>query len=184
MELKNNKASFEKKKMQKEAEKKEVDKKIKQIKKKYQNARDEKLKTEYMTETHFEEDMNNLPDVSFKELCLIGKSACQTVQKYQNFMFIEFDLKNSMTIRAITDKLREVKNKRNIGKQPIALFRNAQSYKEIDGLVELLASNNERDDTNKKHINLYLFEQNFDNMFAFKKNFQKFLIIITLSGFI
>merc|ERR1712146_857119 len=113
----------------------------------------------------FEENMKSSPDLFPKNMCLIGKSACETVQKYQQYMFIEFDLKNSRTILDISETLKETIKKKNIKEQPIALFRNAQLFENIGTLVDVLGYDHQ------KHTNLYLFEENFDNMLTFKNKY-------------
>jgi len=149
-----------------ETENQKIEEKIKKIKKQNQEKRDEILRTEYKTEIHFKENMESSSDLLPKNMCLIGKSACETVQKYQQYIFIEFDLKNSMTSIDISNTLKETIDKKKIKNQPIALFRNAQLFKEnIGTLVDTLGNDHQ------KHTNLYLFEENFDNMLTFKNKY-------------
>lgn len=45
------------------------------------------------------------------------------------------------------------------------MFRNAQSYKGINNLVNVLASDHQ------EHMNLYLFEEDYNNMLEFKNKY-------------
>ena len=112
--------------------------------------------------------MTRKPEYFKKNMVLIGETACKIAKQYEKDMFIQFDLKDYSNDEnaTIVETINNIIGKKNIEKQPIALFRNAQAYTHINTLVSFLARDQQ------KYNNLYLFEENFDNMLHFKNNFQ------------
>lgn len=150
-----------------EEKKKNVEENIRQIEKEREETEDKELETVYDTQEEFSEDMTGKPKYFQKNMVLIGKSACKIAQQYENYMFIQFDLKNySNDETGILENINDIIDTKNIQEQPIALFRNAQAYTHINSLVSFLARDQQ------KYKNLYLFEENFDNMLQFKNQFQ------------